>query len=510
MNSHGFNHTKGYGQVYANQMKFEKFLSKICNEDDDVKKLRLAKYAAHFATFECTGYFRSSVLEEAFLDIAKKYDLNSYDISYQKNSFLHVMTQAYNAGGHTRVVERWITQSPVTDKQSIVLLKQGDVPYPTENLQKITEEHNGELILFDEGETDIERFLHLRRLGLEYEYIVLHTHMDDPTALMAFGTNKFTRPVILFNHADHMFWLGLSIADIIADIRTTTSISKTCRRANNLFMLGIPADSNSPNEIVSCDTYELKNNLHIPINSKVIVTSGSAHKYMEFNGVSLSKLLVKIVNSIENIYCIVIGPDKSEKQWRNAYEVSNGKVDAIGSIGYANGYLDHINCADVVVDSWPMGGGTALIDAISLNKPILSLKSPQGQLDYIVNSEGYCDDENIFIEKLITIINDEKYAKNLKSKIEAGFIQDHSLSAWSHKLQKLIELTPKEHRIRKLSHADDSHVIDEMVVLNYYIYHENIISRLRNQLLKLKFFNKCKRYLQLKLPKTYNLLSRVL
>ena len=36
--------------------------------------------------------------------------------------------------------------------------------------------------------------------------------------ILAFGVEEFKRPVLLYNHASHMAWLGKSIADLVLDI----------------------------------------------------------------------------------------------------------------------------------------------------------------------------------------------------------------------------------------------------------------------------------------------------
>ena len=68
----------------------------------------------------------------------------------------------------------------------------------------------------------------------------MHTHPHDPSALIAFGTPDFKRPIILFNHADHIFWLGLSVADYVADLNSGgNKITSINRGAKNSFILSV-------------------------------------------------------------------------------------------------------------------------------------------------------------------------------------------------------------------------------------------------------------------------------
>ena len=468
-------------KVLKNKRVFENYLELIKTETDILKKLTIAKTAAKFAVSESTGYFRSSVLENTFTDYAKLHDLKSYDIQYIPNSFLHVMTQAYNTGGHTRVVERWITHSPSSQKHSIVLLNQNDVPYPSEYFEEITGSRNGLCIQYNEELTDLERALSLRQLGMEYEFIVLHIHMDDPTALIAFGTEKFTRPVIFFNHADHLFWLGVSIADKVADLRTITSISKQRRGIINPYMLGVPSDSTYTHP-------EEKHNisdLAIPEGKKVILTSGSPHKYSMFFNQSLSEILIELTQMRSDVFCLVIGPSRDEKQWKDAWKKSSGNVNAIGYVDYNKGYLNYISRADLVIDSWPMGGGTALIDALSLSKPVLSLKSPLGQFDYLLQSLSYCTDKSELITKTLRVLDDEKFAKAVVDDCYQHFCRDHSIDAWAEKVNYLVALTPKEHKVKILDERDDINIIDELCLLNCSLYSGSKTKKYLTSLLQL-------------------------
>ena len=233
---------KAYSAVLRDKKRFEWMLRGIENEQSLERKVQLAKVAASFAVHNNPGYFSSTVLEETFIEYAQQHDITSYNITYQKNSFLHVMTQAYVTGGHTRVVERWIDVSPETQIHSVIILNQKDVTVP-KRLEEVIKNKNGTLTLFDKKLSDLNRALKLREIGLHYQYIILHVHMDDPTALIAFGTEKFTRPIIYYNHADHLFSLGGSIADKFADLRTITSITRTRKLIKEPYMLGVPMEN---------------------------------------------------------------------------------------------------------------------------------------------------------------------------------------------------------------------------------------------------------------------------
>ncbi len=456
---------KAYSAVLRDKKRFEWMLRGIENEQSLERKVQLAKVAASFAVHNNPGYFTSTVLEETFIEYAQQHDITSYNITYQKNSFLHVMTQAYVTGGHTRVVERWIDVSPETQIHSVIILNQKDVTVP-KRLEEVIKNKNGTLTLFDKKLSDLNRALKLREIGLHYQYIILHVHMDDPTALIAFGTEKFTRPIIYYNHADHLFSLGGSIADKFADLRTITSITRTRKLIKEPYMLGVPME-NKTMATITKDSARKK--LGIPLERKLIITGGSPQKYHTLMGRSLIPILENKVNSAENLYCIAIGPTNTG-DWKKVNVSTNGKIKAIGTVPYAEGFLDYLAAADVVVDSWPMSGGTFLIDAISLKKTVISLANPMGQFDYITKSQSYCKNISDFSEKIDKILSNEEYANQLLEEITTNLNNDHCDQRWMKKLQKLINETPAHHQVNHLQTADNSPTIDEWVIAANRLY----------------------------------------
>ena len=52
--------------------------------------------------------------------------------------------------------------------------------------------------------------------------VILHVHMYDVLPILAFANGDFNRPVMFYNHADHLFWLGASISDLVVNFRSSS------------------------------------------------------------------------------------------------------------------------------------------------------------------------------------------------------------------------------------------------------------------------------------------------
>ena len=448
------NYAQYYPYVKSNQKIFEALLQKLDEIENIDGKINLACFFFFFATKHNTGYFTSSVLETFFTDYAKSIDIEEKDIAYVPNSFLHVMTQGSLRGGHTRVVERWIDNAPKTQKHSVVFIKK--LKYDLSDLKKNIKNKNGEYICLDKGQSLEEKALELRRLGLSYQYIVCHTDMDDPTATVAFGTEKFTRPVAFYNHASHMFWIGKSIADMVLDIVNQDDITKIKRNIKNTYFLGIPSKEiiyKTPNK------EDIRKKLNLPIDKKIIVSAASSFKYHPIGKIGMIPLLEKIVD--ENTYCYLIGPSLKEKIWRDAYKKSNGHIVALGYINFNAGFLDYLAAADVCLDSYPCGSATVMVDAISQATPCVSTLP----FDYIKSSMAFCKSENEYIEKSLKILHDNKYAKQVLEDLRMNLNKYQSISAWQKQMKQLLKVMPKTHHVQDLSNEKDYHQIDDSAVI---------------------------------------------
>lgn len=472
-----------YKKIYKKTLRysrhFKKFLDAIEKEPNSKKKIEIAKEAAGYASSNNPGCFYSKFLENTFTDYAKKHDIDDYNISYQKNTFLHVMTVALTWGGHTRVTERWIEQSPKDQIHTVILLSQGDNPIP-ERLIKAVSSKNGQLIIIDQNKSDLEKALKLRKLGLEYEYIILNVSASDIIPIIAFGTNKFTRPVILFNQGSHVFWIGTSIVDKLIDVYTLRSVTNR-RGIKNISKLNIPYDNK---KTILLNKEESRQILNIPKDVKLILTIGHPYKYTPYNNCSYTEILTKITSTLENTICIAIGPSNKLKEWKKVNRMTNGKINAIGYADYEKEYFNYIAASDLILDSWPMGGATSLVDAISQNKPVLSLKNIL-QADYIVNSEANCETEEELIQKTNKVINNDEYRNLLLNNIIEELNNDNSEQNWSDNLQQIIQDMPKLHNVIHYDNIVNEFIYDDYIliinqILHYELHNRSLYKKIRH------------------------------
>ncbi|MEG0837283.1 MAG: hypothetical protein RSF35_05075 [Akkermansia sp.] len=483
-----------YG-ISKDREEFNRISNEIGLQNDIGKKESLAKSLINFALNNSTGYYCSKVVEDVFLEIAKKHTIENLNESFEKDSFLHVMSESYKTGGHTRVVERWIELSPDTQHHSLVFTWNEDQEVPPRLINAVKNK-SGQAINLKNNLSDLEKGLQLRELASHYEYVILHIHMNDIIPIIAFGNEQFQRPVIFFNHADHLFWVGGSIADIVADLRQFgQEITHRKRGIKKSQILSIPMDSKKIEQI---DQKIARQKLGLPLDKKIILTVGSAYKYRPMGTIDLLDTIIPILKQDKSILFIGIGPTyKDLPRWATINQETEGRVIALGEVAHHKLH-DYFFAADLVLDSLPLSGFTALIDAINCNKPVLTRPTSVGLMDYMKKSIAYCENQDVQIFKIFELLaNKEKREENVKN-VQACLCAESSPENWLIALQNLIAVTPKKH---SLSH--DKIIIDEneeLIDLDYYHFSSkylrerrkyiNIIKIILIRIFRLKFYKK--------------------
>ncbi len=466
-NSSDGKYKKFYKYIKNNKEYIENLFPYIYDNTLSIdKKIKLAEYLLKVLTYSQTGYFYSNILENFFIDIAKQNDIEKYDIPFLPKTVLHVMTQCFSNGGHTRVVERWIENTKDKYVNSVILLNQNDIQIP-ELLQNNIKLSNGKLINIQSNLQLVEKALKLREIAMGYEYIVLHTHMDDPIATIAFGTEKFTRPVLLFNHADHMFWIGKTISDVILDIRTIKSISAKYRNIYDSKLCPIPCDYS---ENIFIEKNEARKLLNIASDEQIILTSGSNFKFIPIGNDDIFDVYKEILSLNQNVKLIVLGKNE---YWDKALKKFKNRIKLKEEVSYQE-YLKYVSAADLVIDSYPMNGETTLIDAMRLKVPFLSLDVIcSGQNDYVIKSLGYCHNKRELVEKTLKYLGNKNYTNELLQNELDLFNEKYSKENWIANIEKIYSETPKKHTLREISKDKAPCFIDDYSVILERLYRGN-------------------------------------
>ena len=431
---------KYYKHCLYEALDFRYRLRNLCKIKDYRQSISIAKQLMGHATMYGTSYYASSELEKPFLQLAETLE-TPRGITYIKGSFLHVMTTAYTVGGHTRVVERWIASASRKEKHSLVILNQGTESIP-ERLSEVVSNHQGTLDIFESDSMEVNA-ARLRKIAMSYEYIILHVHMNDPLPIVAFGKDDFTRPVILFNHADYTYWCGSSIVDMLADLRDNEMYK--VRGIPNHYTLRIPLELSDSAMKINRTKEESRKLLGLPLDKKILLTTGAATKFAPFGGYEFCDVINECIQSREDTICIGVGPTAETGHWINYPD----KFIPIGPVNNGEKYFDYVNACDEYLGSLPIDGGLAMLDALQYHKPIVSYSLFDTQLGDLVCGIDTFVDKNLLFTTLSRLLDSEEASQSYARKQYEEAMNHHSMTVWRTNLEQMLLQTPKKHHINR-------------------------------------------------------------
>lgn len=427
--------------VKYNQKILLDYVERIKVEPGLHERCVLAYQAATFATRHNTDIFAAQEIEQPFLELAELLP-DPEETTWEEGSVLHVATEVYNSGGHTRCIERWM-QLMDKQKHSCYLIKQhAAVP---EMLIQLVKESGGSMRQPDPALSMVQKAEDLRTYASRFQYVVLHTHMNDPVALIAFGSEKFKRPVILFNHADHIFWLGASVADYVADLAEFRhrEITLNARGITRSGVLNIPIENTS---FASIEQMQARQQLGISPQVKVIFVSGHPRKFDPVGTPDFADVIRAVLQKDPGVYFYIAGASPRQKLWKKLPADHRKQVIFTGRLDYKTEYPLYLSAADMVLDSMPVSGGTAVSDAVKAQKPILAIRHAFLS-DFINNSEAGCVDLDEMVDKVFRIFNEPDYRASIYNNIHEKWYQEVDCEAWKERCRKVYAALPEHHGV---------------------------------------------------------------
>ena len=326
-----------------------------------------ASIAAEHAFGLHPGYFASPRLERLLVQIAHTVPTVSPQDQWHVGSngqrhILHVLTTAYAVGGHARITERWARSGATQGEvHSVILLNQGRQPIPPW-LGEAIESTGGRLIDLREPNL-IRRAAMLRaqwRNGVAC--VIVTSHPYDVVPTLAFGI-EHGAPVYVMNAADHVFWLGVSIADAVIDIRMSGQLCSQRRRGvRRSQFLPIPL-------VVASDKIDgatARQALGIPNEACVLLTVASAYKYRPMPPWNFMQAVGAVMERQPHTHIVAAGP-RDQVEWQSLRTQFPDRVHLLGEV------LDlqtlH-TAADIYLDSLPFASLTATLEAGLSGLPI--------------------------------------------------------------------------------------------------------------------------------------------
>lgn len=447
-------------QLIKNKRLFEKaaYTSNIkLRNGNPNSAIAWAEIAANFASLRHPGFYVSKPLESMLIEIANDIKKREMPSSFSqatsvqaktsgKRRILHVMTQAYGVGGHTRIVANWVKYTSESCVHSLVTTTQKE-SLPT-YLSSAIKENGGSYIPLPNSESLVNQASLLRQISHTWaDLVVLHTHPYDAVPTVAFG-EKGGSPVLLFNHADHIFWLGVSISDVVLDFRLLgQNLTFTRRGAKNSKIVPIPLTD----VYTMLDRKVIRKKYALGDDKIVLLSVSNEAKFTPFAGYDFIETMTKILRKNPNAVLIVVGPHLKGR-WAQASKIVRDRFRVTGEISFSD-LQDFYACADIYVDGFPLGGGTTLLEAGAIGLPIIGLHKPEapnldGSDDLALHKfNTHATSLGDFSYQLQNMMSQQSSNKQKASKIQESIINVHFPPGWNCYFNDALSSLPHEHSV---------------------------------------------------------------
>lgn len=430
-----------------------------------------AQVAADLAFNRHPGFFVSPELEGLLGEIARHLP-SSYSSAAHvftpkpslkgKPRILHVATNTYGTGGHTRLIERLASNSSENYEHVLVTTAQRG-PLPERLRRAFCTAGNNWLDLSTPGSDLLSRGMTLRSLSREIADVVfLHTHPFDVVPAVAFGIPGGP-PVVILNHADHLFWVGASIADVVADIRLAgQQLTLSRRQIPTTLILPIPLADDR--DVISIQgRLAARERLGIESDAIVLLTIATPYKFTPLAEYNFFTTITDILMHHRKAILLACGPGNSGV-WKETSELVNGRIRALGG---QSDLADFHAAADIYLDPFPFASLTSLLETSLHAVPAVGLAnqaSPIFSDGSIIAGDGWThastnEEYRALVGELIT---DSGKRITQGRRLMEQTVARHLLPEWGKYLTDLLGALPSTHAVRTIETQSQASDVNDL------------------------------------------------
>ncbi len=358
--------------------------------------------------------------------------------------WLHVMTEAYATLGHTNLCRRWMQLDSET-AHDVILLDQENGP--PANLVTTLEAAQGRCVVLDPAVSVLQRAMELRNYAWENaDVVVLHTHPDDVIATTAFGIEGGP-PVLLVNHADHVFWVGCAVADLVLDIRPSGHLwTQQARGVGRAVILPIPLQDPAAS-LGQREKRCLREKLGLPTEGIMLLTVGSPAKYQPLPGLDFLEKAREILLQCPEAYVVAVGP-QNEGVWNEARKAMGQRILPLGRQPDSTLFCQ---AADLYLEGLPVGSLTALLEAGLAGLPcvrgpkecIAPFTSDSESLDFLPQPNDIRD----YVAKAVSLARNGDARREAGKGLQTAIGAQHCGEGWRQRLSEVKKRIPCEHSV---------------------------------------------------------------
>lgn len=429
-----------YRQIYDNMGAVLLHKSAVGKDiDRDIASIEIL---ARLAWYFHPGFYVDPFLENHILRIGAI--LPDVGINHKKGqvpgpdsrlSIVHIATQVYSTGGHTRLLLNIIKRDK-TSAHSLILAKQGAELVPSWLIDAVIQS-GGKVHLISEN-TASKKAIQIRAIiQAEASLVMLHIHPDDAVSLVAVAT--CTRPPVIFvNHADHVFALGTTLTELVACIRVWALDFTLKRRAAKRVAL-LPAPLDFSQHYIPAKS-KARQDIDVSDEQVMLLSVASAYKFVPNAKFNYFKLLKEVVDKHPSVTVKVIGVGHGDAELVGYVE--SARIELVGRL---ENPIDYYVAADIYVDSMPLSSITSLWEGIYFGAYPMLNYDPIDKLKHeaepaISHAVIHPQNKEQWMERISVAIKNKDYREKIGAQCSANVQHAYASTGWNSYLNKIYDI----------------------------------------------------------------------
>lgn len=292
---------------------------------------------------------------------------------------LHVMSEAYAVGGHTRLVKRWI-QLMGEDRHALVLVRQKSPFQPEWVLPP-----ESEVPLIDLAKEGLNRRSRVSRLIALFKVarrVILHIHPDDAVSVAA-AYRVPEADIRFLDHADHVAWLGAGLPHSFINLRERgVRLAQSRRGIDPAHCDVVPLPITPPAPVSRA---EARAHFGLSESDILVLTIASAYKFKPVGNRSLRSPMDRFL-ARRNVKFMVVGAGPKHPLFARLAEEHPGQVFCLGNVPAPD---LHRAAADIYLDSFPFASITSMLESAAVGTPIVAYQPNRLELEILYSECGW-------------------------------------------------------------------------------------------------------------------------
>lgn len=370
--------------------------------------------------------------QDVLLSLSKR----SFEPLIVNHDFVHVITETYVTGGHTRLLTATVEEQIKQNQDVAVLVTRVIDPQTLSFLTQI-----GCKVYRLEKQC---QFFELVTKGK----VISHIHHYDIYSAISlwFSKEKYYFDIYFVNHADHVFNYGHAICNSILEVSGYGYYrTEALKHYQSHCLVGIPLNISRLEKLKH--KYKLQSNTQQSFNIMTIARVGKIRPAQRWNyPLFINQLLDECTN--HKVTVTIVGQSGKEDWWHQGYisEKNLEKVKLIDFLHY-NDLYENVYLYNAYLDSFPFTGGTVISEIATMGIPIYASKLP---------CQGYSIADKIRSDSLEIVI------QKLKEHIVSGTIP-YDTEFLSHEVQSFHHPASYLERLMNIMYGRETKVPNELL-----------------------------------------------